>query len=174
METSAKKPVPFMLMLVGALLGFLLFAILMLVTGWGAEWQKDLYEEKRARLRTETTRALTEADVLQLTNLEWIDREAGVVRIPVVQAIDLTMAELADQPITASEVSVIPPLPPETPAEGEPATDATAEAPTASETTASDAPAEGSEATPSPEDSTAAPSEEAAPPTPEPTEGAGS
>jgi len=115
METRSEKQTPFFLIILGALLGFLLFSIFIFLTGLGAEGQENAYEEQRGRERLATAQQLRENNIKQLTTVGWVDQEAGVVHVPVGQAMLQAMAELRDKPIKASDVKVPPPVPAQAP-----------------------------------------------------------
>lgn len=119
METRSEKQTPFFLIILGALLGFLLFSILIFVTGLGAEGQEDAYEEQRGRQRLATAEQLRQDNIKQLTTVGWVNQEAGVVHVPVGQAMLQVMADLRDKPVKASDVKVPPPVPAEAPATDE-------------------------------------------------------
>jgi hypothetical protein len=74
----------------------------------------DTYEQKRAKVRTEKLEAAQKENVTALTTYGWVDKTKGIVRIPVDQAMKLTLAELADKkptvggPIVAASPSAAP------------------------------------------------------------------
>jgi len=140
MESPTKKPVAFIWILVGSLVGFLLFSIFIYVTYIGTRGEDDAYEAQRARLRTAALEQLEKANEMELSEPGWVDRANGVVRIPLAQAAAIAMPELAAQPVTASSVPVLVPIPApvETPA---PAVDPSAPAAPAPATAADAAPA---------------------------------
>lgn len=71
------------------------------------------FEEKRVKNRTEKLKALHEEAEKNLSSYAWIDKNKGVARIPIDQAMKLTMAELSQkQPAPAG------PIPPEANAGG--------------------------------------------------------
>lgn len=142
-------------------------ALVMIAIFWGAAWllrsgpsgaTDDL---ERAEVRRTNLEELTTADQEELENYGWIDREKGIVRLPIKQAMELQIAKLNEQepraayPI-ATPVPVVP-TPDAAPAAGE-----TAPAVPAPEAT--------TEATPAPASDTepATPEEPATPPTPTP------
>lgn len=120
-ESTPKKPISFPVLLLLALLGMLLFSLLMYFTGWGAEWQKDTYEEERARKRVAAHDQLRSEAVMRLSTVGWVNEAEGMVHLPLGQAIELTLLELATKPVTASDVPVALPtaLPADAPADAE-------------------------------------------------------
>lgn len=78
---------------VGMVLLFAFFGLLALVV-IGATPRGDTYEEKRAKARAEKLRAVHEETTKVLTTYAWVDKAKGVVRIPIDDAMKLTMAEL--------------------------------------------------------------------------------
>lgn len=72
------------------------------------------YEEKRARVRAEKLEAAQKETMTALTTYGWVDQSKGVARIPITQAMQLTVAELAEKkpapagPIAAPEQSPAP------------------------------------------------------------------
>jgi hypothetical protein len=119
---------------IGMVLLFAFFALLVLVV-IGASSRGDSYEEKRAKARDEKLLASYEGDMKALTNYAWVDKTKGVVRIPITEAMQLTVTELAQKapapgnPIALPEAS--PPAETTAPASASPAPSVS---PTASET----------------------------------------
>jgi hypothetical protein len=81
---------------IGVVLLFALFGLLVLVV-IGASPRGDDYEEKRARVRAEKLQALQEEKLTALTTYAWIDKSKGVARIPISEAMRITVAELAQK-----------------------------------------------------------------------------
>ncbi|MBA3881327.1 MAG: hypothetical protein H0X73_01145, partial [Chthoniobacterales bacterium] len=74
----------------------------------GAMPRSDDYEQKRATARSEKLKTASEEWNGALHGYGWVDKQKGVVRMPVQRAMELTMAELAQKkPAPAG------PLPPE-------------------------------------------------------------
>lgn len=75
---------------------FALFGLLALVVIGGSA-RGNSYEKKRARVRAEKLKAVNEEAFKALTTYAWVDKNKGVVRIPISQAMDLTLAELSQK-----------------------------------------------------------------------------
>jgi hypothetical protein len=73
----------------------------------------DTYEQKRAKVRVEKLEAAQKESLTALTSYGWIDKSKGVARIPISQAMQLTVTELAQKkpapagPIAAPEQSPV-------------------------------------------------------------------
>jgi hypothetical protein len=80
----------------GVVLLFALFGLLVLVV-IGASPRGNSYEEKRAQARTEKLLATHEEHIKALTTYTWVDKTKGVVRIPITEAMQLTVTELAEK-----------------------------------------------------------------------------
>jgi hypothetical protein len=94
---------------IGVVLLFALFGLLALVVIGGLA-RGNSYEKKRARVRAEKLKAVNEAAFKALTTYAWVDKNKGVVRIPISHAIDLTMAELSQKtPAPANPIATPPP-----------------------------------------------------------------
>jgi Na+-transporting methylmalonyl-CoA/oxaloacetate decarboxylase gamma subunit len=97
---------------IGMVLLFAFFGLLVLVV-IGASPRGDRFEEKRAKDRVEKLQKAREQTAQALTTYAWVDKNKGVVRIPINDAMKLTVAELAQRspapanPIVA-EVSPAP------------------------------------------------------------------
>lgn len=119
---------------IGVVLLFAFFGLLALVV-IGASPRGDSYEEKRAKVRAEKLQAAREETTKALTTYAWVDKNKGVVRIPINDAMKLTVAELA----------------PKAPAPANPiAPEASPPAQSAAPTTASPAPSPATSATGTP------------------------
>lgn len=79
---------------IGVVLLFALFGLLVLVV-IGASPRGDSYEEKRAKVRVEKLQTVRGETTKALTTYAWLDKNKGVVRIPITDAMKLTVAELA-------------------------------------------------------------------------------
>ena len=91
----------------GIVLLFAFFALLVWAV-MGAMPRSDDYEQKRATARLEKLKTAGEEWNTALHGYSWIDKDKGVVRLPVHRAMELTMAELAQKkPAPAN------PIPPE-------------------------------------------------------------
>jgi hypothetical protein len=90
----------------GVVLLFAFFGLLVLVV-IGASPRGDRYEEKRAKARIEKLQAAREQNDKALTSYAWVDKSKGVVRIPINDAMKLTVAELAQRsPAPANPIAV--------------------------------------------------------------------
>jgi hypothetical protein len=78
----------------GVVLLFAFFGLLALVV-IGASPRGDSYEEKRAKVRAEKLQTVRDETTKALTTYAWVDKNKGVVRIPITDAMKLTVAELA-------------------------------------------------------------------------------
>jgi hypothetical protein len=109
---------------IGVVLLFAFFGLLALVV-IGASPRGNTYEEKRAKVRAEKLQAAQGEMTKALTTYAWVDKTKGVVRIPISDAMKLTVAELAQKapapanPIATPETSA--PAPGAGPATASPA-----------------------------------------------------
>src|SRR5437879_6456929 len=90
---TARSRAPFSAWL-GIVLLFVLFGVIVLAV-IGPAPRSDTYEQKRAKAREEKLKVAREEDAKALGSYGWIDRNKGVARIPVVRAMELTVADLA-------------------------------------------------------------------------------
>jgi hypothetical protein len=81
---------------IGVVLLFAFFGLLALIV-IGASPRGNTYEEKRAKARTEKLQAVREETTKALTTYAWVNKSKGVVRIPINDAMKLTVAELAQK-----------------------------------------------------------------------------
>jgi len=89
----------------GIVLLFALFGVIVLAVVGPAPRGND-YEQKRAKAREEKLRTLREADTKALTTYGWIDKNKGVVRLPIERAMELTVAELSSKhPVPAYPIA---------------------------------------------------------------------
>lgn len=108
---------------IGVVLLFAFFGLLVLVV-IGASPRGGSYEEKRAKVRAEKLQTARDETTKALTTYAWVDKNKGVVRIPINEAMKLTVAELAQKapapanPIATPEAS--PPAPGAAPATASP------------------------------------------------------
>jgi hypothetical protein len=97
----------------GIVLLFALFGVIVLAVIGPAPRGSD-YEQTRAKKRTELLKTSREEAAKALTTYGWIDKNKGVARIPIERAMELTIAELAQQkpapagPIAAPEPQAQP------------------------------------------------------------------
>ena len=92
---------------IGVVLLFAFFGLLALVV-LRASPRGNTFEEKRAKVRTEKLEAAQKQTFAALTTYAWVDKNKGVVRIPVSDAMKLTVAELADKKPTAANPIATP------------------------------------------------------------------
>jgi len=134
---------------VGVVLLFAFFGLLAFVALKAAP-RGDTYEKKRAKVRAEKLDAAQKENLTALTTYGWVDKTKGIARIPITDAMKLTVAELADKkPAAAGPIAAeLPSAAPQTsPAVSPAASPATSAAPAAS---ASATPAGSPSATPPP------------------------
>ena len=81
---------------IGVVLLFAFFGLLALVV-IGALPRGNTYEEKRAKARAEKLQTVREETTKALTTYAWVNKSKGVVRIPINDAMKLTVAELAQK-----------------------------------------------------------------------------
>jgi hypothetical protein len=80
----------------GVVLLFVLFGVIVLaVIGPGPRGSD--YEETRAKKRLENLKKLRQETEKTLSTYGWIDKKKGIARIPIDRAMELTVAELAQQ-----------------------------------------------------------------------------
>jgi len=80
----------------GIVLLFALFGIIVLAIIGPMPRGSD-YEETRAKKRMEKLKTVREDAEKSLNNYAWVDKNKGVVRIPISRAMELTTADLAKQ-----------------------------------------------------------------------------
>ncbi len=111
----------------GAWLGIvLLFAVFALIA-WaviGIMPRGDNFEQKRAEARMEKLKAVREEADKALHGYAWVDKDKGIVKVPIERAMELTLADLANKKPTVAY-----PIPPEVPATTDQAAPAAAPAP---------------------------------------------
>lgn len=89
----------------GVMLLFALFGIIVLAVIGPMPRGSD-YEETRAKKRMEVLKTVREDAEKSLTTYTWIDKNKGVVRIPISRAMELTTADLAKQkPASAGPIA---------------------------------------------------------------------
>nr|MDQ3621312.1 hypothetical protein [Verrucomicrobiota bacterium] len=67
-------------------------------------------EEQRAQDRAQRLAALQKEEQAKLTTPGWIDKEKGVVQLPIETAMAATITELKAKKVAATQVKVQPPL----------------------------------------------------------------
>ena len=103
----------------GIVLLFALFGVIVLAVIGPAPRGSD-YEETRAKKRMETLKTTRDEAAKALTTYAWIDKNKGVARIPITRAMELTVAQLAQQkPAPAGPIATPEPQAP--PASASPA-----------------------------------------------------
>jgi len=97
---------------VGVVLLFAVFGLFALII-IGASPRGDTYEERRAKTRIEKLQTLRQESSKALTTYGWVDKSKGVVRIPIDEAMKLTVAELARKsPVPANPIATPETAPP--------------------------------------------------------------
>src|SRR5438034_11527052 len=100
----------------GVVLLFALFGVIVLAVIEPAPRGSD-YEETRAKKRMENLKNLREDAEKALNTYAWIDKNKGVVRIPIGRAMEVTIVQLAQQkpaaagPIATPETQAASPAP---------------------------------------------------------------
>jgi hypothetical protein len=113
----------------GIVLLFALFGVIVLAVIGPAPRGSD-YEQTRAKKRTELLKTSREEAAKALTTYGWIDKNKGVARIPIERAMELTVAELAQQkPAPAGPIAAPEAQAPAAPASPGPASPAPAGSP---------------------------------------------
>ena len=109
---------------VGIVLLFALFGIIVLAV-IGPAPRGSTYEETRAKKRMENLKTVRDEAAKALTTYGWIDKNKGIARIPIDRAMELAVAELAEQkPAPAGPIATPEPQPPAAPARPGPASPA--------------------------------------------------
>lgn len=86
---------------VGVVALFAIFGVIVLAI-IGPSPRSDDYEQKRAKAREEKLKTLHEENAKALTTYGWIDKAKGTVRVPIEQAMQLTVADLGQKQPTAA------------------------------------------------------------------------
>ncbi len=100
----------------GVVLLFALFGVIVLAIIGPSPRSSD-YEETRAKKRMENLKNLREDAEKALNTYAWIDKNKGVVRIPIGRAMEVTIVQLAQQkpaaagPIATPETQAASPAP---------------------------------------------------------------
>jgi hypothetical protein len=92
----------------GVVLLFALFGVIVLAI-IGPMPRGGDYEETRAKKRMEKLKTVREDADKALNNYAWVDKNKGVMRIPISRAMDLTVAELAQKKPAAAGPITTPP-----------------------------------------------------------------
>jgi len=99
---------------IGVVLLFAFFGLVALVV-IGASPRGTKYERNRAKARNEKLQAMHKQTTNALTTYGWVDKTKGVVRIPINDAMKLTVVELSQKkpapakPIATPETQPLPP-----------------------------------------------------------------
>src|SRR5881398_1194402 len=84
---------------------FVLFGLIVLAVIGPSPRTSD-YEETRAKKRMEKLKTLHEESQKDLTTYAWVDKNTGVVRIPIDRAMEVTVADLAQKkPASAGPIA---------------------------------------------------------------------
>jgi hypothetical protein len=106
----AHSPAPLSTWL-GIVLLFALFGVIVLAVIGPAPRGSD-YEETRAKKRAEILKTTRDEAAKTLTTYGWIDKNKGVAHIPIARAMELTVAQLAQQkPAAAGPIATPAPQP---------------------------------------------------------------
>ena len=98
---------------IGMVIVFAFFGLVVLVIV-GASPRGSDYESKRAKTRAEKLSALQQETSKALTTYAWVDKNKGVARIPVEEAMKLTVADNAQKKPASAYPVVVPANPPVT------------------------------------------------------------
>ena len=118
----ARSPAPLSTWL-GVVLLFALFGVIVLAIIGPSPRGSD-YEETRAKKRIENLKTSREDADKALNSYAWIDKNKGLVRIPIGRAMEVTIAQLAQQkpaaagPIATPEAQAASPAPAGSPKPG--------------------------------------------------------
>ena len=119
---------------IGVVLLFAFFGLVALVVV-GASPRGADYEKKRAKARIEKLQAMRDQTTSALTTYGWVDKTKGVARIPINDAMKLTVAELSQKkPAPATPIATPEAQSPAPPGATMPATASPAPSPSASAT----------------------------------------
>lgn len=119
---------------IGVLLLFAFFGLVALVVV-GASPRGTNYEKKRAKARNEKLQAMHDQTTNALTTYGWVDKTKGVVRIPINDAMKLTVAELSQKkPAPANPIATPEAQSPASPSATAPTTASPAPSPSATAT----------------------------------------
>jgi hypothetical protein len=119
---------------IGVVLLFAFFGLVALVVV-GASPRGTKYEKTRAKARAEKLQTMRDQTTSALTSYGWVDKTKGVVRIPINDAMKLTVAELSQKkPAAANPIATPAPESPAPQSSTAPATASAAPSPSASPT----------------------------------------
>jgi hypothetical protein len=100
----------------GVVILFLLFGVIVLAV-IGPAPRGDTYEETRGRKRIDVLKTARDSDAKELGTYGWVDKNKGVVRVPINRAMQIAVAELAKQK-PAPAYAIAPPAVQPSPAGG--------------------------------------------------------
>jgi hypothetical protein len=90
---------------VGVVLLFVVFGLFVWVV-IGAVPRGDSFEEKRAKARAEKSAQAQKDATAALTSYAWVDKNKGLVRVPIERGMELALAELASKmPVAANPIA---------------------------------------------------------------------
>ena len=116
----AHTPAPFSTWLSVALIFALFGAIVLAIIGPSP--RHDNYEQSRAKTREGKLKSLRDEDAKALTTYGWVDKNKGVVHVPIDRAMELTLADLAQKkPMPAGPIATPEPQASAAPASPTPA-----------------------------------------------------
>jgi hypothetical protein len=108
-DSEARQPNAFLVFLgVAAAITVVIIIVSGLV---GRQPKVESVDAKRAAQRLEAREKLDKAAHEQLTTTDWVDKEKGLVRLPVEDAMKVVVVDLAAKKPAPSAVKVEPPLP---------------------------------------------------------------
>jgi hypothetical protein len=108
--TILKKTSPTWKLVVLTVLGFVLVAALALIVRKSLD-EPAVADQKVVQGRLEKLHQLRKEEHETVTSYSWVDKSAGVVRIPVEQAVALTVKELQGKNVQKSSMLVAPVVP---------------------------------------------------------------
>lgn len=86
------------------MVGLLIFGVLSW-TIWKGSWKKESsYDVKRAAQRAERLKILREEEQKILTTSDWVDKEAGIGRVPIKRAMKIALEQLPQKPLRKGSV----------------------------------------------------------------------
>ena len=95
LRRTVQSPAPFSTWL-GVVLLFALFGAIVLAV-MGPMPRTDSYEQIRAKKRVDLLKTTRETDEKALSGYGWVDKNKGLVRLPIERAIEITATELANK-----------------------------------------------------------------------------
>lgn len=98
MKTAKDEPNTPLILVFGVVSAILTFVLVVLLQGWfSGEQTREFYRKTVAPRSSEKAAALTE-QAAQLTGYRWVDRQEGIVAIPIERAMELVVREAPDGP----------------------------------------------------------------------------